>query len=58
MHVFHNLINAILVIVLIYALALYLREKGSLTEDHSLTLARIATDLCLPAIIFVSLAKQ
>ncbi|MCK5878452.1 MAG: AEC family transporter [Holophagae bacterium] len=58
MHAFHNLINAILVIVLIYALALYLRRKGTLTEDHSLTLARIVTDLCLPAIIFVSLAKQ
>ena len=58
MHTFHSLVNAILVIVFIYALSLYLRHKGTLTEDHSLTLARIVTDLCLPAIIFVSLAKQ
>ncbi len=58
MDVFHNLVNAILVIVLIYALAIYLRRKGTLTEEHSLTLARIVTDLCLPAIIFVSLARQ
>ena len=58
MDVFHNLVNAILVIVFIYALALYLRWKGTLKEEHSLILARIVTDLCLPAIIFVSLARQ
>ncbi|MDD3814113.1 MAG: AEC family transporter [Desulfocapsaceae bacterium] len=58
MNAFHSLINAILVIVFIYALAILLRRKGELTEEHSLTLARIVTDLCLPAIIFVSLAKQ
>lgn len=58
METFHSLANAILVIVLIYAAALYMRGKGVLTEDHSLTLARIVTDLCLPAIVFVSLAKQ
>jgi predicted permease len=58
MDVFHNLVNAILVIVFIYALALYLRQKGTLKEEHSLILARIVTDLCLPAIIFVSLARQ
>jgi predicted permease len=50
--------NAILVIVLIYASAIYMRRKGVLTEDHSLTLARIVTDLCLPAIVFVSLAGK
>jgi hypothetical protein len=58
MSVFHNLVNAILVIVFIYVLALILRKKGTLTEEHSLTLARIVTDLCLPAVIFVSLAGQ
>lgn len=58
MNVFHSLVNAILVIVFIYALAINLRRKGTLTEEHSLTLARIVTDLCLPAIIFVSLARQ
>lgn len=58
MHAFHSLVNAILVIVFIYALALFLRRKGALAEEHSLTLARIVTELCLPAIIFVSLAKQ
>ena len=58
MNVFHSLVNAILVIALIYVLALVLRKKGTLTEDHSLTLARIVTDLCLPAVIFVSLARQ
>jgi malate permease and related proteins len=58
MDAFPHLVKAILVIVILYALALYLRRKGTLTEDHSLILARIVTDLCLPAIIFVSLARQ
>lgn len=58
MQVFHNLVNAILVIAFIYILALILRRREILSEDHSLTLARIVTDLCLPAIIFVSLAKH
>jgi len=58
MHVFHELINAILIIVFIYALALILRRKGTLQESHSLTLAHIVTDLCLPAMIFSSLARQ
>jgi predicted permease len=58
MPVFHTLINTILVIVFIYARALFLRREGTLTEEHSLTLARIVTDLYLPVIIFVSLANQ
>ncbi len=58
MNVFHSLINAVLVIALIYVLAIILRKKGVLTEEHSLILARIVTDLCLPAIVFVSLAGQ
>ncbi|WP_126453243.1 AEC family transporter [Sulfuriflexus mobilis] len=58
MYALHNLVNAVLVIVFIYALAIFLRRKGTLKEEHSLTLARIVTDLCLPAIIFVTLAKQ
>jgi len=57
-HVFHGLINSILVIAFIYGLALLLRRNGTLTEEHSLTLARIVTDLCVPAMIFVSLANQ
>lgn len=58
MHAFSSLVNAILVIVLIYALALLLRRRGTLTEDHSMVLARIVTDLCLPAMIFISLAGK
>lgn len=58
MNIFHSLVNAIIVIVGLYALAVSLRHKGVLTEEHSLTLARIVTDLCLPAMVFVSLARQ
>lgn len=58
MQAFHHLINAILVLVFIYAFAVILRRKGVLKEEHSLTFARIVTDLCLPAVIFVSLARQ
>jgi hypothetical protein len=58
MDTFSHLVKAIIVIVILYALALHLRRKGTLTEEHSLTLARIVTELCLPAMIFVSLARQ
>jgi len=58
MNVFPHLLKAILVIVLLFALAIIMRRKQVLNEDHSLVLARIVTDLFLPAIIFVSLAKH
>ncbi len=58
MDAFQHLVNAILVIVLIYALAVLMRARGILTEEHSLTLSRIVLDLCLPAMIFVSLASH
>ncbi|MBN2439383.1 MAG: AEC family transporter [Deltaproteobacteria bacterium] len=58
MDTFHHLVKAILVIVILYLLAIMMRRRGILTEDHSLVLARIVTDLCLPAIVFVSLAGQ
>lgn len=58
MHEFHDLVNAILVIVMIYAIAVILKQKNILKEEHSLTLARIVTDVFLPAVVFVSLAKQ
>ncbi len=56
MDTFHHLVQALLVIVMLYALALILRQRGILNEEHSLILARIVTDLFLPAMIFISLA--
>lgn len=58
MDAIQNLLNAVIVIVLLYTLALILRWRGVLSEDHSLVLARIVTDLFLPAIVFVTLAGQ
>ena len=58
MEIFYNLLKAILVIVVIFLLALLMRKREILTEDHSAVLARIVTDLCLPAIVFMTLAKQ
>ncbi len=58
MDTFHHLMTAVAVIVILYGLALLLRWRGVLKEDHSLILARIVTDLFLPAIIFVSLAGK
>ena len=58
MHLFHSLVNAVLVIAMLYGLALVLKSKEILDESHSMILARIVTDLCLPAIVFLSLAKQ
>jgi predicted permease len=58
MDTFQHLVKAILVIVILYVLALLMRRRGTLTEEHSMVLARIVIDLCLPAIIFVSLADN
>ncbi len=58
MDAFQHLVNTILVIVALYALAVWLRWKGTLKEEHSMTLARIVTDLCLPAVVFAGLATQ
>lgn len=51
-----HLFKAVIVIVVLYLLAIMMRRRGALTENHSLLLARIVTDLCLPAVVFVSLA--
>ena len=56
MDAFHQLVSAIAVIVILYALALLMRRRGVLTEEHSLILARMVTELFLPAIVFVTLA--
>jgi predicted permease len=58
MDTLHHLVNAILVIVILYGLALLLRWRGVLNEEHSLVLARIVTDLFLPAIVFINLAGK
>ncbi len=52
------LVNSIIVISLIYFFAVLLRHKKVLKEEHSLTFARVVTDLFLPAIVFTNLAKQ
>lgn len=51
-----HLFKAVIVIVVLYLLAIMMRRRGTLTENHSLVLAGIVTDLCLPAVVFVSLA--
>ncbi len=58
MDAFHHLVKAIFVIIILYALALLMRNRRVLEEENSIILARIVTDLCLPAIIFVSLAER
>ena len=54
----HELFNAVLSIMLIYFIAVMLMRKGILKESHSLTLARLVTDVFLPAIVFTGLAGQ
>lgn len=58
MDAFYHLVKAIVVIIILYALALLMRWRRALNEEHSMVLARIVTDLCLPAMIFVTLARQ
>ena len=53
-----SLIQAIVVIVILFSLALVMRRSGVLTEEHSQIQARIVTDLFLPAIVFVTLAQR
>ncbi|MCJ2165558.1 MULTISPECIES: AEC family transporter [unclassified Pseudodesulfovibrio] len=57
MEMFINLTQAIVSLVIVYMLALYLRHRNVLEEQHSLILARIVTELCLPAVVFVNLAS-
>ncbi|MBN2588110.1 MAG: AEC family transporter [Candidatus Fermentibacteraceae bacterium] len=54
----HQMLNAISVIMAIYLIALILRKHQILSEEHSLTFARLVTDVCLPAIVFKGLASQ
>ena len=58
MDAFYHLARAIAVMVILYGLALLMRRRGVLAEAHSLILARIVTDLFLPAIVFVTLAGK
>ncbi len=58
MQIFIRLIQAITSLIVIYLLALRLRKSKVLKEEHSLILARIVTDLSLPAIVFSNLAGK
>ncbi|MBI9079263.1 MAG: AEC family transporter [Pseudodesulfovibrio sp.] len=58
MNLFVTLTQAIASLVVIYILALYLRHRGILEEGHSLIIARIVTEVCLPAVVFVNLATS
>jgi predicted permease len=53
-----HLLVAVAVVVILYGLALLLRRRQVLTEDHSLVLARLVTDLLLPAMVFYTLARE
>ena len=58
MGLFYRLTEAVITIAVFYALAIVMRRRGVLKEEHSVILSRVVTDLCLPAIIFVSLAGK
>lgn len=58
MDIFVRLLQTNLIIVVIYIIAVMMRKRGILDEGHSLILARIVTDLCLPAVIFITMAQQ
>lgn len=57
MDLFIRLAQSVASLVIVYVLALYLKKRGVLRDEHSLTLASIVTDLCLPAVVFVNLAS-
>jgi malate permease and related proteins len=55
---FYSSFNAVLGIVLLYLCAMYMRHKGFVKEEHSLVLAKLVTELCLPAMIFITVANS
>lgn len=55
---FSNLIEALAVLLALIGAALWLRNRGVLKQEHSPTLARMITDLMLPALIFSSLSRH
>lgn len=55
---FTNLLSSIIAILGVYLITLCLRFRGILREEHSGVLARLITDVCLPAMIFTSLASH
>jgi predicted permease len=55
---FIQLIQTVFVIVILYFLAILLKIKKILKEDDSYILAKIVTDLCLPAVVFINLARH
>lgn len=57
MSMFEHLAQAIVCMIIIYILAISLRHRKVLHDEHSLVLAKIVTELCLPAIVFINLAK-
>ncbi len=58
MTLFITLAQSITSLIIVYLLAVKMLKSGVLKEEHSLVLARIVTDLCLPAVVFVNLATQ
>jgi predicted permease len=53
-----NLLQAIIVIIGLIGLVQYLRHVGLLLREHAGLFARLVTEVTLPALIFVSLAKH
>ncbi len=53
-----NLLQAIIVIIGLIGLVQYLRHLGLLLREHAGLFARLVTEVTLPALIFVSLAKH
>ena len=53
-----NLMQSIIVIIGLIGLVQYLRHMGLLQREHASIFARLVTEVTLPALIFVSLAKH
>lgn len=53
-----NLLQSIIVIVGLIGLVQYLRHLGLLRREHASLFARLVTEVTLPALIFVALAKH
>ncbi len=58
MHFQQNLVQAIIVIIGLIVLAMGLRRVGLVQEEYAQIFAMLVTEVTLPALIFISIAKQ
>ena len=53
-----HLIQALSVLLGLILAAVWLKRRGSIDDSYASGLTRVVMDLCLPAVVFISLSRQ